>query len=84
MSMLRSPRSNLHAILRKHYQDVPATDAEIDAAQRVLLPADAENKLHHRMLYLIVDLDETLVHSSRMEAGASPRGTRIFVRRRGR
>lgn len=46
---------------------------------RVLLPADAENKLFNKKLYLVIDLDETLVYSSRLKPGSAPRGLLINV-----
>ena len=89
-SLLRSPRTNLRALLerggasRSRVPDdlslPPPLDAALDAAVDSLIPADAENKLFFRKLYLVLDLDETLVYSQRMEPGAKPVGTQIFVR----
>jgi len=84
--LLRSPRSNVHRLISK---DLPegivlagpeALEAIVSAAHMELIPADAENKLHHRKLYLVLDLDETLVYSQRMDPAATPVGTKIFVR----
>ena len=87
-SLLRSPRSNLRHLLTHpssaHKAPDPSTlpplDTVVDAALTDLIPADADAKLHRRKLYLVLDLDETLVYSQRMEAGATPKGTQIFVR----
>ena len=79
-SMLASPRSNLRALLAA---DVPELrlDAAVADAIPLLQAADAENKLRNRKLYLVLDLDETLVYSSRMaDPSAAPVGTQIFVR----
>jgi len=46
----------------------------------LLQQADAVNKLNHRKLYLVLDLDETLVYSQRMPPGSIARGTQISVR----
>uniref|UniRef100_A0A7S2HP53 protein-serine/threonine phosphatase n=1 Tax=Haptolina brevifila TaxID=156173 RepID=A0A7S2HP53_9EUKA len=57
------------------------SDAFEALATAELVPADAENKLHHKKLYLVLDLDETLVYSKRMEDPmATPAGHKIFVR----
>jgi len=81
---LASPRTNLNARLRQALPDLPPHVAlpasAIDAAIGVLLPADAENKLNARKLYLVLDLDETLVYAHKLEPGASPVGTLIHVR----
>jgi hypothetical protein len=80
-SLLRSPRSNLRAALcqRAALPEGLALGL-VDASVGDLVPADAENKLRHKKLYLVLDLDETLVYSQRMEPGATPKGTQIFVR----
>jgi len=41
--------------------------------------ADAENKLAHEKLYLILDMDETLIHSRKMKAHETASGTQIIV-----
>jgi len=76
-SLLASPRTNLRRVLGPA---LPLLDTEEKAALSALVPADAENKLNLRRLYLVLDLDETLVYSKRLEAGAIPKGTQILVR----
>lgn len=76
---LSSPRTSLHRLLRTSFQGVPATDLEVDASVRHLRSADADNRLHRRQLYLVLDLDETLVYSSKVKAGAALKGNRVFV-----
>jgi hypothetical protein len=68
-SLLLSPRTNLSR-----------RGVDLNAVVSELVPADAENKLHHKKLYLVLDLDETLIYAKRMEPGASPKGTQISVR----
>ena len=58
----------------------PPLDTAIESAAETLIPIDADNKLHRQKLYLVLDLDETLVYSQRMEPGAAPKGTQISVR----
>ena len=77
-SLLLSPRTNLSRFLAR--KSAPLSAAEEEATLQALLAADAENKLHQRKLYLVLDLDETLVYSRRMEPGATPVGSQIFVR----
>jgi len=86
LEVLRSPRANLRQLIMK---DMPegfllssgGSDAFEALATAELVPADAENKLHHKKLYLVLDLDETLVYSKRMEDPmATPAGHKIFVR----
>ena len=80
-SLLSSPRTNLQARLRTFFPpDAPLPPAAMDAAVGVLLPSDAENKLQARKLYLVLDLDETLVYAHKLEPGASPVGSLIHVR----
>lgn len=76
-SLLRSPRANLQALLSA--QGLTAPD-HFDLAYGTLLPADAENKLHHRKLYLVLDLDETLVYAHRMGPDETAVGTVVQVR----
>ena len=73
-----SPRSSLRRLLAPHAPEdgeVPLTEAAA-----LLTPADAGNKLRHQKLYLVLDLDETLVYSSRLAPDAEPQGTVIHVR----
>jgi hypothetical protein len=75
--VMRSPRTNLHRVLDLDGDgDDGVRQRRVDLVKRL----DAENKLRHRKLYLVLDLDETLVYSQRMDPAASPRGTRICVR----
>ena len=76
---LSSPRSNLNRLLANSCRQ-PLDDDAIERSAEILGAADAENKLHHRKLYLVLDLDETLVFSQRLEPGAAPVGTQITVR----
>lgn len=75
---LSSPRSNLNRLLANSCRQ-PLDDDAIERSAEILGAADAENKLHHRKLYLVLDLDETLVFSQRLEPGAAPVGTQITV-----
>ena len=52
---------------------------ELQSQMDILMQADAENKVRNRKLYLILDLDETLVYSQRMKPGAVPVGHQIMV-----
>ena len=80
-SLLRSPRSNIEAALSATLPPgEPLPPALFDLAYGSLLPADAENKLHHRKLYLVLDLDETLVYAHRLAPDETPVGTLIHVR----
>ena len=87
-SLLRSPRTNLRAFLSKGAAsssadptfNLGALEGAIDAASSALIDGDAEAKLRRKKLYLVLDLDETLVYSQRMAPGAKPKGTQISVR----
>ena len=70
-----SPRSNLSRLLSVTL-GAEATQSQQDLQQQmdILMQADAENKVRNRKLYLILDLDETLVYSQRMKPGAVPLG----------
>lgn len=58
-----------------------SSEEGLQAGLDVVCHADSENKLAHRKLYLVMDLDETLVYSQRMRTpDAIPAGSRIFVR----
>ena len=73
-----SPRSSLRRLIAPH---VPENgEVALADAAAVLTPADAANKLRHQKLYLVLDLDETLVYSSRLAPDAEPQGTVIYVR----
>eukprot|EP00900_Chrysochromulina_parva_P008121 jgi/Chrpa1/1730/Chrysochromulina_OHIO_Genome00002146-RA len=76
-----SPRRQLSSLLLGKL-GVPedSLDAVMAEAQEKLTASDAENKLHNRKLYLVIDLDETLVYSKRLEPGATPVGSLIYVR----
>jgi len=82
---IRSPRASLRRVVM---QDLPeglllaagGSEPFEALAAAELVPADAENKLHHRKLYLVLDLDETLVYSQRMDPSATPVGHKIYVR----
>ena len=79
-NVLRSPRTNLNRLLD---QDEALQAAGSDARrERVELVRrlDAEDKLRRRKLYLVLDLDETLVYSQRLAPDAAPKGTKITVR----
>lgn len=76
--LLRSPRANLHALIRQQLGD-ETSDAEMAPAVAMVQRADAENKLGRKKLYLVLDLDETLVYSQRLAPGAKPRGSHIIV-----
>eukprot|EP00316_Scyphosphaera_apsteinii_P008842 CAMPEP_0119345020 /NCGR_PEP_ID=MMETSP1333-20130426/107270_1 /TAXON_ID=418940 /ORGANISM="Scyphosphaera apsteinii, Strain RCC1455" /LENGTH=461 /DNA_ID=CAMNT_0007357473 /DNA_START=48 /DNA_END=1433 /DNA_ORIENTATION=- len=75
---IRSPRTNLHRLLREAL-GASSDPADLQEHVSLLRQADADNKLRHQKLYLILDLDETLVWSQRMEPGSTPRGTQIVV-----
>lgn len=75
-----SPRTSLRRLLTKHLPAEADLDAEVLSAAAQLGPADADNQLWRRRLYLVLDLDETLVYSSRLAPGAEPQGTVIHVR----
>ena len=86
--LLSSPRTNLNRLLAREVPEGALlsagedgrAEAEASAAAQ-LLPLDAENKLHNHRLYLVLDLDETLVYSQRMpDPTAPPAGTQIWVR----
>jgi len=74
--VLRSPRANLRRVLN----EASVSDMQLPAASNTLMLADAENKFKLQKLYLVVDLDETLVYSQRLEPGARPKGHVIHVR----
>ena len=80
--LARSPRRNLRQLLTRALGDDGAQCSEEEMQQHVALlqRADAENKLGRRKLYLLLDLDETLVFAQRLRAGASPAGHLIHVR----
>ena len=80
--LVGSPRSSLRSRLAAALPDGGSfvLDAAAEAVTAALIPADAAGKLRHQKLYLVLDLDETLVYSKRMEAGATPLGTGISVR----
>jgi len=75
-SGIMSPRSNLSRFIS--HTKLP--EAEQSAAADLLVNADAENKLRCRKLYLVLDLDETLVYSRRMAPGETATGHKILVR----
>ena len=75
-----SPRSNLSRLLSVTLgAEATQSQPELQSQMDVLMEADAENKLRNRKLYLILDLDETLVYSQRMKPGAVPVGHQIMV-----
>ena len=75
-----SPRSNLSRLLSVTLgAEATQSQPELQSQMDVLMQADAENKLRNRKLYLILDLDETLVYSQRMKPGAVPVGHQIMV-----
>lgn len=74
-----SPRANLHCMLGNEFGSSVIEPALLEQSMQVLQMADAENKLQKRKLYLVLDLDETLVYTQRMEPGATARGTQIHV-----
>jgi len=90
--MPQSPRTSLARLLKATLGDEAGADGpELQGQMDVLMQADAENKLKNKKLYLILDLDETLVFSSRRWAtrslcATSPltwcygRGCRTFCR----
>jgi len=79
--MPQSPRTSLARLLKATLGDEAGADGpELQGQMDVLMQADAENKLKNKKLYLILDLDETLVFSSRMKPGVAPVGHQIFVR----
>jgi len=77
---LRSPRTNLQRLLKDALGESSHDTALLSEHIELLQQADAENKLRHGKLYLVLDLDETLVYSQRLQPGASPKGTQISVR----
>jgi len=79
-SRLLSPRSNLHALLKNALGDIALPDTEFQEHVKTLQRADAQNKWGLKKLYCVLDLDETLVYSQRLAAGAAPRGKQISVR----
>lgn len=77
-----SPRSNLSRLLSVTLgAEATQSQPELQSQMDILMQADAENKLRNRKLYLILDLDETLVYSQRMKPGAVPVGHQIMVRK---
>ena len=75
-----SPRSNLSRLLSITLgADAAQSQTELQSQMEILMQADAENKQRNRKLYLILDLDETLVYSQRMKPGALPVGHQIMV-----
>ena len=75
-----SPRSNLSRLLSITLgADAAQSQTELQSQMDILMQADAENKQRNRKLYLILDLDETLVYSQRMKPGAVPVGHQIMV-----
>lgn len=75
-----SPRSNLSRLLSVTLgAEATQSQPELQSQMDILMQADAENKLRNRKLYLILDLDETLVYSQRMKPGAVPVGHQIMV-----
>lgn len=77
-----SPRSNLRKLLQTVLGSEAAPEGQaLQTQMDVLMRADAENKTSvQKRLYLVLDLDETLVFSSRMKPGAEPAGHQITVR----
>ena len=78
---IMSPRSNLSHLLERTLgggSQVP--EAEQSAATSMLVSADAQNKLRHQKLYLVLDLDETLVYTRRMAPNEVAVGNTIYVR----
>uniref|UniRef100_A0A7S3BWC3 protein-serine/threonine phosphatase n=1 Tax=Haptolina ericina TaxID=156174 RepID=A0A7S3BWC3_9EUKA len=77
---LMSPRSNLTRLLERTLGGSSETlQAEHSAATDLLVQADAENKLRHKKMYLVLDLDETLVYTRRMQPGDALKGHKIVV-----
>ena len=75
-----SPRSNLSRLLSVTLgAEAAQSQQELQQQMDILMQADAENKVRNRKLYLILDLDETLVYSQRMKPGAVPVGHQIMV-----
>jgi len=75
-----SPRSNLSRLLSVTLgAEATQSQQELQQQMDILMQADAENKVRNRKLYLILDLDETLVYSQRMKPGAVPVGHQIMV-----
>jgi len=75
-----SPRSNLSRLLSITLGvDTTQSQPELQSQMDILMQADAENKVRNRKLYLILDLDETLVYSQRLKPGAVPAGIQIIV-----
>eukprot|EP00964_Phaeocystis_antarctica_P132596 scaffold96716_cov48-Phaeocystis_antarctica.AAC.1 len=75
-----SPRSNLSRLLTVTLgAEATQSQPELQSQMDILMQADAENKLRNRKLYLILDLDETLVYSQRLKPGAVPVGHQIMV-----
>ena len=75
-----SPRSNLSRLLTVTLgAEATQSQPELQSQMDTLMQADAENKLRNRKLYLILDLDETLVYSQRLKPGAVPVGHQIMV-----
>lgn len=79
LPQVSSPRSSLRRLI----ESVPNLDlaaGDESKAVETLRDADATNKLRHRKLYLVLDLDETLVYTQRLAPDASPVGSIIYVR----
>ena len=76
---------NLHRLLSSALgSEMPQDSAELHGHMDLLMQADAENKRRNQKLYLILDIDETLVFSKRMKPGAemrieAPVGKQIMV-----
>lgn len=79
--LLMSPRANLQRVLCEAHGSSALPAGLWQTSRQQLQLADAENKLGRRKLYLVLDLDETLLHTQKIkEVGAVRRGTPIHLR----
>ena len=67
-------------LLEETVEDFSVIEREQTAAVELLRNADLENKLSHKKMYLVCDLDETLVYTKRLPPGETALGHKILVR----
>ena len=79
-----SPRSNVRRVLEESGAVHGGDDVALREALALLSTADAENKRKNRKLYLLLDLDETLIVAKNLEKEPShvPVGKPIVVQGR--
>jgi len=75
-----SPRRNLNKLFEETSGEGTLPENEQEDIFTLLTAADSENKLSHRKLYLVLDLDETIAYTKRIPPGELACGHRILVR----